>query len=36
MWTSSGSKLYLVNADGSGSVEVPIDRGVFDPAWKPE
>ena len=36
MWTSSGSKLYLVNADGSGSIEVPIDRGVFDPAWKPE
>jgi Tol biopolymer transport system component len=36
LWTNYGSNLYLVNADGSGYFEVPTDRGVFDPAWKPE
>jgi Tol biopolymer transport system component len=32
-----GSKLYLVNADGSGFVEVPIAGGVgvWDPVWRP-
>jgi Tol biopolymer transport system component len=33
---ADGSKLYLVNADGSGYKEVPIENGVFDPVWKPE
>ena len=31
-----GSKLYLVNADGSASHEVPIDNGVWDPVWRPQ
>jgi Tol biopolymer transport system component len=34
--TMFGSDLFLVNADGSGFTEVPTDRGVFDPVWKPE
>jgi Tol biopolymer transport system component len=32
----NGSKLYLVNTDGSGFTEVPLKMGVLDPVWKPE
>ena len=31
-----GSRLYLVNADGTGSVQVPVGSGVWGPVWKPE
>jgi Tol biopolymer transport system component len=31
-----GSNLYLVNAESGGFVEVPVENGVVDPAWKPE
>jgi Tol biopolymer transport system component len=36
-WTIlCGSKLYLVNVDGSGSVEIPFDKAIWDPTWKPK
>jgi TolB protein len=34
--TYQGSKLYLVNADGTGFTEMSLEKGVWDPAWKPE
>ncbi len=34
--TAFGSDLFLVNADGSGFSKVPLEKGVWDPVWKPE
>jgi Tol biopolymer transport system component len=31
-----GSKLYLVNAGGTGFTEMSLEKGVWDPVWKPE
>ena len=32
----SGSRLYVVNADGSGLVAVPGVDSAKEPAWRPE
>jgi len=34
--TPRGSRLYIVNADGSGLSAVPGVETAFDPAWRPE